>query len=94
MAFTVMMQSGIALQYKAFIKESDGYFEQIEEISEKIEVGEADKARVKMMLKIILDKHDYLTDSYLLNASIVAEAKKRQTKAKEIYARVFTDEKK
>lgn len=89
MALTVMTQSKIAKEWLDYIKEADGYFQIISNISNKKEITKADKFRIKLMLEILINRYPFLIDSYLISDELYQKTKDRYLKAKEIYERVF-----
>ncbi|NPA54931.1 MAG: hypothetical protein GXO40_01035 [Epsilonproteobacteria bacterium] len=89
MAFTILTQSKIAKEWQNFIDQSNKYFKQIDEISNKEMITKADKVRIKMMLEIILGEYKHLTHSMLISQSLKQQAHKNYIKAKELYNGIF-----
>jgi len=89
MAFTILTQSQLSQVWEKYIKNSKEYFTQIESISNKDIISNADRIRIKMMLEIIIGEYGHLPDSKLLHKSLKEGAKKQYLKAKELYNGVF-----
>ena len=89
MAFTVLTQSKIAMIWQKFIKDSIGYFIQIDSISNKESITKADKIRIKMMLEIIMGEYKNLPNSKLLDEELRQKAQLQYKKAKELYDGIF-----
>jgi len=89
MAFTVVTQSEIAQVWQKFIQNSNEYFVNIESISNKETITNADKIRIKMMLEIIMGEYKNLPHSKLLDKDLEKKAYKNYKKAKELYNGIF-----
>ena len=89
MAFTILTQSKIAKQWKQYIQTSKEYFFNIESISNKEKITNADKIRVKMMLELIIGEYKFLKHSKLLDKKLEEEAEKQYKKGKELYNGIF-----
>ena len=89
MAFTIVTQSKIAIDWEKFIKESEEYFNQIDKISNKETITKADKIKIKMMLEIIMGEYKNLKHSKLLNKDLEDSAQIQYKKAKELYDGIF-----
>lgn len=89
MAFTVLTQSKIAETWQNFIKESNEYLFNIESISNKEVITEADKTKIKMMLEIIIGEFNNLPKSKLLDEDLKQKAKKNYMEAINLYNGIF-----
>jgi tetratricopeptide (TPR) repeat protein len=89
MAFTIVTQTKIAKIWQNFIKESNEYFVEIDSISNKETITNADKIKIKMMLEIIIGEYKNLPHSKLLNKELEVQADKNYKRAKELYNGIF-----
>jgi len=89
MAFTILTQSKIAKSWQKFIDESEQYFIDIDNISNKEKITKADKIRIKMMLEIIMGEYKTLKHSEFLNETLKNNAYIQYKKAKELYDGIF-----
>ncbi|NLC27237.1 MAG: hypothetical protein GX780_00490 [Campylobacteraceae bacterium] len=89
MAFTVYSQSIIALKYAAYINQGNDYLSQIDSISTKKEVDEADRSRIKMMSEIMIDSYRALSPSPLTDKKLQENARIMQEKFKSLHHELF-----
>ena len=89
MAFTVLTQSKIAMEYVNFIETGNKYFDRIDKISSKKEYSEADKTRIKLMCEIMLGDYKKLSPTKLTNNDLVEDARKLNDKFKQLYKELF-----
>jgi len=89
MAFSILTQSKIAQSYQNFNNDFNNYFDKIKKISEKENISDKDKKRIKMMLEILIDEYKNLKPSILLPKSLKEKSEKNYQKVKELYERVF-----
>lgn len=89
MAFTVLTQSKIALKYEDYIYEGNSYLEQIDALSSKDSINEADRSRIKMMSEIMIDGFDTLPSSPLTEESLKQSAKTIQGKFIALHRELF-----
>jgi hypothetical protein len=89
MAFTVLTQSKIAEIWQNYIKESNEYLFNIESISNKEVITEADKTKIKMMLEIIIGEFNNLPKSKLLDEDLKQKAKKNYMEEINLYNEIF-----
>jgi hypothetical protein len=90
MAFTIKIQSEIAKEWARYIQESEEYFAKIEQIANKENITPKDKAKIKIMLEILIDEYKTLKPSLLIPEWLKIEAKKRYEKAKRLYEAITT----
>ncbi|MDD3324679.1 MAG: hypothetical protein PHN38_06130 [Sulfurospirillaceae bacterium] len=89
MAFTVMMQSTIALGYENYLKEGSRYLVVIDEISKKSDYTESDKAKVKMICDVMIDSYDGLNATKVTDKNLVKESHLMLLRFKELRAELF-----
>ncbi|WP_457565098.1 hypothetical protein [Caminibacter sp.] len=89
MAFTIEVQSKIAMQWQQFIDDFDNYFKQIKEIANKPYITKKDRMKIKIMLEILLDEYKLLKPSLLVSKELKEAAKIRYEKARELYEKLF-----
>jgi hypothetical protein len=89
MAFTVLTQSDIALQYEAYINEGNSYLEIINALSTKDRVSESDRGRIKMMSEIMIDGFSALPSSKLTEKDLKQSAVTMREKFEALYRELF-----
>ncbi len=89
MANTVLVQSAIAKEYEAYIKEGNEYFVRIKEISSKRDYSDADRVRVKMMCEIMRENFKELSPSTLTDKALQNSAKEMQNKFIKLHKQLF-----
>jgi len=91
MAFTVKTQAKIAQQWQHFINDANNFFKDIEIISDKKNITDKDKLRIKIMLEILLSEYKTLPSSLLIPKYLKKEAKIQYLKARELYEKLFRE---
>jgi len=71
MAATVMAQSKTALKYVDYIEEAETYMKQISEIANSNGVTDAQKAKMKIMCEIMMDRYVKLAPSVVTDEELV-----------------------
>jgi len=89
MAFTIEVQSKIAMRWKQFIDDVNLYLKKIEKIANKKVITNKDRLRVKIMLEILLSEYKTLKKSRLLPKKLVEEANRKYKEVKELYEEIF-----
>lgn len=89
MAFTIMNQSKIAMQYEKYINDAQEYLQKIELISAKEKFTQEDKLRVKMMCEIMIDAHKKLAPTKLTSENLIDEAHKGYQRFENLYNELF-----
>jgi len=89
MAFSIKTQSKIAKEWQNYIEDVNNYFKKIEQIANKDIITNKDKARIKIMLEILLNEYKLLKPSLLLPKYLKEEAKKKNKKVVKLYERLF-----
>lgn len=89
MAFSVLIQSEIALKYVEYIKRGKEYFDKINAISSKNKITKADKSRIVLMCEVMMGEYKNLTASLLTDEKLKENAKMTYKKFKEIHNELF-----
>ncbi|MBE0496011.1 MAG: hypothetical protein IBX45_06345 [Campylobacterales bacterium] len=89
MAFTVLTQSAIALKYEAYITQGNQYLVQIDGISTKSEVSDADRSRIKIMCEIMIDGYTALSPTPLTDETLQERATIMREKFKQLHKELF-----
>ncbi|MBN2964683.1 hypothetical protein JWV37_07815 [Sulfurospirillum sp. T05] len=89
MAFTVLTQSTIALKYEAYITQGNQYLAQIDAISTKTEVSDADRSRIKLMCEIMIDGYTALSPTPLTDEGLQERAAVVYKKFKQLHKELF-----
>jgi len=74
MASTVMAQSKISLQYVAYLDDAKNYMKKVNEIATHEVITNADKAKMKLMCKIMIESYVKLAPSVVTDTDLVQEA--------------------
>jgi len=88
MAITILSQSERALKFVVFIDEAKLYMQRIEVIAEKEGVTTADRAKIKIMCQIILEKYEKLSASVITDKELVQEALMYRNKFEKLYEKI------
>ena len=91
MAFSIKVQSKIAIEWQNYINDVDKYFEKIKEIANKENITKKDTQRIKIMLEILLKEYNLLKHSLLLPKSLKEKAEKKHQKVVKLYEKLFTN---
>ena len=75
MASTIMAQSKTSLKYVAYVQQAKEYLAQINTIASQESISDADKAKIKMMSKIMVDSYIKLAPSVITDTELVQEAR-------------------
>jgi len=89
MAFTVLTQSDIALQYEAYIYEGNSYLDIINTMSTKESISEADRSRIKIMSEIMIDGFLALPSSKLTEKGLKESAQTMREKFRALHRELF-----
>ena len=84
MARSVMVQSQYALRYVHYNQEADEYFEKIRVYADQDKISKADQVRIKMMCDIMIDKHNKMQPTILIDKDLVKEARENYKKFKKL----------
>ena len=74
MASTVMAQSKTSLKYVKYIDMAKEYMSKINEIANSGSITDADKAKIRMMSKIVIDSYVKLAPSVITDEDLVKDA--------------------
>lgn len=89
MAFTVLTQSKVAMKYVQYIEQAKHYMQRIDAIAEKRSVSAADKARIKMMCKVVIGGYRKLAATRLTDDALIREAKRQHERFTQLYDELF-----
>jgi len=84
MARSVMVQSQYALRYVRYNEESKEYLEKIRSYADQEKISKAEQMRIKMMCSIMIDKHDKMQPTILIDKGLVKEARENYEKFKKL----------
>jgi len=74
MAATVMTQSQTSLKYVHYIEDAKKYMKTIHEIAQHESISDADKAKIKLICKIMLSSYIKLAPSVITDDKLVKES--------------------
>ncbi|MEA3370923.1 MAG: hypothetical protein U9Q40_06245 [Campylobacterota bacterium] len=74
MASTIMAQSKTSLKYVEYIDMARGYMVKINEIAKHDSITDADRAKIKIMSKIVVDSYVKLAPSVITDTDLVEDA--------------------
>jgi tetratricopeptide (TPR) repeat protein len=89
MAATVMTQSQLALEYVVYHKDALEYLEKIKELSKAQYIDKADKIRMKFMAEIMIERHEKLTPTVVIDVALKEQAKSYFLEFKKIHEKVI-----
>jgi len=88
MASTIMAQSKTSMKYKKYIKQAKKYMAEINKIAAKDTIGDADRAKIKLMSEIVVDSYKKLAPSVITDKKLVQEAAKYYNDFEKLLAKV------
>jgi len=88
MASTIMAQSKTALKYVAYLDDAKKYIKEIEVMAVEGSITEAQRAKIKMMCKIMIDSYVKLAPSVITDKKLVADAQKYFHKFEKLFEQV------
>jgi len=88
-ALTVMTRTENARTYLAFIREGLTYLDKIQEIADRNTVTKADRARIRMMCEVMIQRYETLAKTPLSDEDLVMRAERIDADFKEIYRKLF-----
>lgn len=74
MASTVMAQSKMAMKYVRYNEEARKYKKEIHRIAAQPNVSDQERSKIKMMTNIVIDGHNKLGSSVIIDQSLIDEA--------------------
>ena len=84
MARSVMVQSQYALRYVNYNKESREYLDKIRTYANQDKISVPEQMRIKMMCDIMIDKHNKMQPTILIDKDLVKEARENYKKFKKL----------
>ena len=84
MARSVMVQSKYALRYVHYNQEAEEYLEKIRSYASQEKISLAEQMRIKMMCDIMIDKHDKMQPTILIDKDLVKESRENYKKFKKL----------
>jgi len=85
MARSVMVHSKYALRYVDYNKESKEYLQTIRIYAEQDKISLSEQMRIKMMCDIMIDKHEKMQPTILIDKELVKEARDNYKKFKKLH---------
>jgi hypothetical protein len=89
MAFTVMVQSSRANEYRDFIAFAKESYEKIEAISQQEDITKADRIRIKMLAEVVIEKYKRLNSTKLTDKGLIEDAKYYNDTFLKLYENLF-----
>ncbi|HIC43768.1 MAG TPA: hypothetical protein EYO73_05630 [Sulfurimonas sp.] len=84
MASSVMVQSKYALRYVDYNQEAQKYLSIIEGYASQKKISVAEQMRIKMMCDIMIDKHNKMQPTILIDKDLVKESRNHYKKFKKL----------
>ncbi len=85
MARSVMVQSQYALRYVNYNLEAKKYLEEIQKYADQEKISRAEQMRIKMMCSIMIEKHEKMQPTILIDKELVQEAEENYKKFIKLY---------
>jgi len=89
MARSVMVHSQYALRYVNYNKEADKYLQIIGSYANQVKISTSEQMRIKMMCDIMIERHEKMQPTILLDEELVKEAKVNYEKFKKLHANII-----
>jgi len=89
MARSVMVQSQYALRYVHYNEEAVKYLEVIRSYAEQEKISLSEQMRIKMMCDIMIDKHEKMQPTILIDKELVQQAQENYEKFKKLHANLI-----
>lgn len=86
MARSIMVQSKYALRYVHYNQEAQEYLDKIRSYASQEKISLAEQMRIKMMCDIMIDKHDKMQPTILIDKDLVRESRENYKKFKKLKA--------
>jgi len=84
MARSVMVHSKYALRYVHYNEESKKYLDEIRTYANQEKISAPEQTRIKMMCDIMIDKHNKMQPTILIDKDLVKEARENYKKFKKL----------
>lgn len=85
MASTIMTQSTYSLRYITYIQEAKKYIELIESMTEDGDIDKQERAKIRVIAKIMLDSYKKLAPSVVVDENLINQAKQYYDKFSKLY---------
>jgi len=89
MALTILNASKASLKYKKYIEESKKYLKQIEKISSRKNISQAQMAKIKLICEVMMGQYEKLKPIVIEDGDLVEVSTKEYKKFKKIYEELF-----
>jgi len=89
MANSVMVQSRYALRYVNYNKEAEQYLSIIRSYADQEKISLAEQMRIKMMCDIMIDKHEKMQPTILIDKELVQEAQQNYERFLKLHERLI-----
>lgn len=89
MARSVMVQSQYALRYVRYNQEAKEYLQIIRSYADQKKISLSEQMRIKMMCDIMIDKHEKMQPTILIDPDLVQEAKENYEKFIKLHANLI-----
>jgi len=86
MARSIMVQSKYALRYVNYNLEANEYLSKISVYASHKKISKPEQMRIKMMCEIMIDKHNKMQPTILIDEDLVEESRNNYKKFKKIHA--------
>jgi len=88
MASTIMAQSKTSLKYVAYLDDAKKYIKDIDTMASEGSITDAQRAKIKIMCKIMIDSYPKLAPSVITDKTLVNDAQKYFNKFEKLLAQV------
>ena len=85
MSFSILTQSKISIKFLDYIEDSKVYLKKIDAISNKKEVTDRDKIKIKMICEVMIGRYKKLAPTVLTPPELIKKSKKYYLEFKNIY---------
>jgi len=85
MARSVMVQSKYALRYVHYNQEAEEYLDKISAYADQDKISKSEQIRIKMMCDIMIDKHNKMQPTILIDKDLVKESRDNYKRFKKLH---------
>lgn len=89
MAFAMITQSQISLKYKNYLTQGEKYLNQINSISQKTDITNSDKSKIKIICEVMIEDYKTLTPTKMTSESLIKNSKNMSQRFTEIHNELF-----
>ena len=89
MARSVMVHSQYALRYVNYNKEAQKYLHVIGSYANQVKISTSEQMRIKMMCDIMIERHEKMQPTILIDKALVEEAKENYEKFIKLHANII-----